>query len=63
MCTVLVEPPKVLATQVLGHGTGYTQQCTDVGPRSPPAPGPPDFLVVSPALHTLKVWLQPLSPD
>ncbi|EGW11183.1 hypothetical protein I79_014851 [Cricetulus griseus] len=49
MFTVMVETPKVLA---MGHGAGYVHQCAGEGPRSPPALGPPDFLVVSPALHT-----------
>lgn len=51
----LVETPRVLATQLLGHRTDYTHQCADVSPWSPPALGPPGFLVVSPALHAPKV--------
>lgn len=55
MFMFLLETPKVLATQVLGHRTDYMYQCADASPQSPPALGPPGFMVVSLALHAPKV--------
>lgn len=55
MFMFLVETPKVPATPVLGHRTDYMHQCADASPWSPPALGPPGFLVVSAALHAPKV--------